>query len=354
MGIRTALRLVQDATTLERSRDSATGIISPWQTGAPTKIVWSDIFGTKAELITRADAMTIPPVTKGRGIIVSQIAPAPLRAWQDAELVSDQPEWLHHTEGALGPWHRMAWTIDDLLFSGYSLWGVERGDDGKITDAHRIPIEWWKIDPQSGEILVQNSGDGKQEPVDDSSVILFPGPQDGLLSIATRSLRGAASIEESWVKRMRVPIPVTELNQTQDNGLTPEEAEELVQAYIDARMDENGAVVLTPFGVELVAHGTEAVNVATDARNYSKVDVANFLMLPASVLDGSVSTASLTYSTKEGARNEVLDYPLRYWSDPIAARLSQDDVSDEGVSIRFDFTRITTPTASPSGPNTED
>ena len=36
------------------------------------------------------------------------------------------------------------------------------------------------------------------------------------------------------------------------------------------------------------------------------------------------------------------------------ARLSQDDVSDEGVSVRFDFSRITTPTASPSGPNTED
>lgn len=354
MGIRTALRLVQDATTLQRSRDSATGIISPWQTGAPTKIVWSDVFGTKAELVTRAEAMTIPPVVKGRGIIVSQIAPAPLRAWDDAELVTEQPEWLFHTEGALGPWHRMAWTIDDLIFSGYSLWGVDRDSNDQIVDAHRIPIEWWKIDPQSGEILVQDGTDAPAQPVDDRSVILFPGPQDGLLATATRSLRGAASIEESWVKRVRVPIPVVELRHSQDTQLEEGEAEDLVQAYVDARDDENGAVVFTPYGVELQPHGSEAVNVATEARNYSKVDVANFLMLPASVLDGSVSTASLTYSTKEGARNEVLDYPLRYWSDPIAARLSQDDVSAEGVSVRFDFSRITTPTTSPSGPNTED
>lgn len=353
MGIRTALRLVQDATTLDRSRDSATGIISPWQTGSPSKLVWSDIFGAQAQHITRAEAMTIPPVVKGRGVIISQTAGAPLVELDENGVRAEQSPWLQHTEGQLGPWHRMAWTIDDLVFSGYSLWGRENDSDGKCIDAHRIPIEWWEIS-STGEILVQRDGEGTKEAVDDSEVILIPGPQDGLLATAVRALRGAAAIEESWVKRSRVPIPVMEIRQTTDTGLTDDEAQDLVDAYVDARQDENGAVVYVPFGVELQGHGEESVNVSTEARNYSKVDVANFLQLPASVLDGSVSTASLTYSTKEGARNEVLDYSIRYWTDPIAARLSQDDVSDEGVRVRFDFGDLTTPTASPTGPVMKD
>lgn len=345
MGIRNALRLIEGGQSLTGSGSASTGIISPWQVGGPSKLVWSDIFGTEAKHINRSEAMTIPPVVKGRAILVSQIAPAPLRAYGPEDV--DQPEWLYRTDGVLGPWHRMAWTIDDLIFSGYSLWGCIRNADGQIVTADRIPIEWWRIDTK-GHILVND------DPVDEKDVILIPGPAEGFLAYGTRSLRGAVALEEAWVKRSRNPIPLVELHETVDNGLDEQEATALVQAYMDARNDVNGTVAFTPYAIELKAHGEQSPQLAIEGRNFVKVDVANFLNLPAAALDGSLSTASLTYSTQEGKRNEVADYSVSYWSDPIAARFSQDDVVPPGVRVRFDFADLRTVTPSPTGPTVKD
>lgn len=319
---------------------------SPWS-GAPAgKIVWSDIFGVEALTINRSEAMSLPPVTKARSIIVSQIAPAPLVCLDENGVAAEQPKWLQHTDGQLSPYHRMLWTLDDLIFAGISLWGVTR-EDGQIVDAERIPLEWWET-TADGSIHVQG------DEVDESEVILFTAATEGLLEIATRSFRGAVALEHEWVRRAKSPIPVVEIRETVETNLEDEEVEGIVQTYIDARADDNGTVAFIPFGLELHAHGETAPNLAIEARNFVKVDVANFTGLPAEALDGSLSTASLTYSTQEGSRNEILDYAIAYWSDPIAARLSQDDVVPSGQRVRFDFGNLRTVTPTATGTPTKD
>jgi phage portal protein BeeE len=84
-----------------------------------------------------------------------------------------------------------------------------------------------------------------------------------------------------------------------------------------------------------------------EGRNASRIDIANFFALPASLIDGSLSTASLTYSTQEGRRNEVYDYSIPYWCRPIEDRLSQDDVTPSGTSIKFDFSSLLTTVQAP-------
>lgn len=354
MGIRTALRLIEGGKALAADRGGATSIVSPWQVGGPTKFVWSDVFGTEAKFVTRAEAMTLPPVVKGRAIVTGQLAPVPLVALDAAGALSDQPAWLQRTDGILSPWHRMLWTIDDLIFLGWSLWGVTRENDdpaGAILTADRIPAEWWHFDADG--VIVVDAGDGP-EPAQDHEVILIPGPSEGLLEFGSRSIRGAVLLEDAWVKRSRNPIPLVELHETVDGGLLDGEAEQLIRDYVAARDDVNGMVSYTPFNIEMRAHGETAPQLAIEGRNFVKVDVANFLNLPAAALDGSLSTASLTYSTQEGARNEVADYALAYWSDPVAARFSQDDVTPAGTRIRFDFAQIRTTTPAPTGPTTKD
>jgi hypothetical protein len=350
VGIRTALKLLQDTTATARQRAAGTSIISPWQVGGPSKIVWADVFGTESDHITRAEAMTLPAVVKARAILAGQIAPVPLVALDADAQLPEQPAWLQRTDGLLSPWHRMLWTIDDLIFAGWSLWGLTRENDaadGAIITADRIPLEWWEIDAD-GAILVD------KEPVAAHAVILIPGPSEGLLQFATRSVRGAVLLEEAWVKRSKSPIPLVELHETIDNGLEEGEAETLVSDYIAARDDKNGMVSFTPYAIELRTHGETAPQLAIEGRNFVKVDVANFTNLPAAALDGSLSTASLTYSTQEGARNEIADYALSYWSDPIAARFSQDDVTPAGTRIRFDFAQLRTTAPAPTGPTVKD
>lgn len=356
MGILSALRLTKQ---VEGFTASATGLVSglpsgttairsPWTEGQLQQIVWSDILGVQASTPNRAEAMTVPAVAKARQVLAGTIARLPLRAMRSGDVLpaEEQPSWLYRTDGPTSPWHRMAWTVDDLIFRGWSLWAVERGTDRAILNAVRVPPEWWKFDAD-GHIEIH----GTRVPND--QVILIPGPSEGLLDFAATTIRAARSLELAWAGRIRNPIPAMELHQTTQDTLTDEEAKGLVDAYSKARLDPNGAVVYTPFDVELRPHGTATADMFIEARNAVRLDVANFTGLPGAALDGSLSTASLTYVTQDGKRSELAE-AVQLWTGPIEARLSQDDVVPRGQRVRFDTSDLTTVAPSPTGPTVED
>lgn len=331
-------RVVESVTSLQNGSGATTaraGIQSPWTTGQLQSLVWSDIFGIETMWITRAEALTIPAVFKARAVLLSVIADKVMYALRNGERVDPQPAWLAWTPGQLSPWQRMANTVDDLIFYGWSLWERENGSRGEILSAVRIPFEFWKFD-QAGRILVRDDA-GEYQPVDPSTVILIPGPSAGLLEYATRTLRGAARLETSWANRAASPIPAIDLHETTMSGITTEEAQAVVNEWAAARQDPQGATAFTPYNIEARALGNISPDLFIEGRNATRIDVANFFNLPAQLLDGSLSTASLTYSTQEGRRNDVLDYGIPYWVRPIESRLSQDDVLPRGQSVGFDF-----------------
>ena len=284
--------------------------------------------------------MTIPAVAKARQILVSTIAKYPLVALDGADDVTASHAWLQATDGEVSPWHRMAWTIDDLIFFGWSLWGVERDANGEIVKADRCPIERWKIDPD-GTIRIDDVA------AEEGSVILIPAPFEGLLAVGSRTLKGGAKLEASWVGKATNPIPAIELHATTDDPLEYDEVTALVQAWADARSDVNGAIAFTPHNVQAIAHGSAEPSLLIEGRNFLRIDVGAFLGIPAALMDASLSTASLTYSTQEGQRNEFADFTLPYWLEPIQQRLSLDDVVPSGQRVRFDLTDLYTnpPTA---------
>lgn len=360
VGIRTALRLAARSAQLVPDVTASTaeqvatvpgvirGVRSPWTEGTFSQLVWADLLDAELMPVTRAEAMTVPSVVKARHLIVTHLAGVPLRAMRGPDVLpaDAQPTFLYRTNGASTPWHRMAWTLDDLLFHGWSLWRAVRGADGAILDAVRVPPEWWRITPDN-DIEVQG------EVVPSSSVILFAGPSEGLLEYAARTIRAARNVEQAWAGRVRNPAPIVELHQVSDDELTDDEVDDIIDAYTKARQDPNGAVVFTPPEIELRVHGDPAGSQMVEARNAVRLDVANLTGLPAEALDGSLSTASLTYTTQEGTRSELAD-ALRMWFEPIEARLSQDDVVPRGQRVRFDRGDLAAPVPSPTGPTVED
>jgi phage portal protein BeeE len=102
------------------------------------------------------------------------------------------------------------------------------------------------------------------------------------------------------------------------------------------------------------ALGQAEPSLLIEGRNFLRIDIGAFLGIPASLMDASLSTASLTYSTSEGQRNEFADFTLPYWLEPIQHRLSLDDVVPTGQRVRFDLSDLLTTTPSPTGPPTED
>ena len=347
MGIRNALRLIEAGDQLhERTLTPNQGIVSPWAQTQLSQVVWSDIFGSDLNTVTRADAMTIPAVAKARQILVSTIAKYPLKAY-DANNQDVTPSWLYSTEGEVSWWHTIAWTIDDLIFTGWSLWGVERDADGVIVAAERCPVERWHIDVD-GSIIIDD------QTAEAGSVILIPGPFEGLLKVGSRTLRGGAKLENSWVGKATNPIPAIELHATTDDPMEIDEVQALVNAWADARSDVNGAIAFTPHNIEAHAHGSAEPSLLIEGRNFLRIDIGAFLGIPAALMDASLSTASLTYSTQEGQRNEFADFTLPYWLEPIQQRLSMDDVVPAGQRVRFDLTDLYSLPPSPIGPDTED
>jgi hypothetical protein len=346
VGIRNALRLIESQETL--GNRPAQGIVSPWQTGQLSQIVWSDIFGVEAAVISRTEAMTVPAVVKARNILTSQVARFPLRVYDvDGESAS-QPDWLTGTSSQISPFHRMLWTVDDLVMFGWSLWGVERDEAGLITSADRCPIERWEIRQSDNAILI----DGVE--AEEGSVILIPGPHEGLLNLASRTLRGAVRLERGWIAKALNPIPALELHQTTDDPLEQDEIVELVQAWADARQDENGAIAYTPHNIEARDHGNTDPSLFIEGRNFVRIDVGAFLGIPAALMDASLSTASLTYSTQQGQQNEFYNSTMPMWLNPIEARLSLDDVVPAGQRVRFDLSELFANPQTPSGPTTQD
>lgn len=355
MGVLTALRVKKAADAMRPNGQGLAGsnnISSPWSAGQLSTIVWSDVFGTAGVIMNREEAMTIPAVAKARQVLIATIAGRPLRAYKGAVLEKNQPEWLERTDGQVSPWHRMAWTIDDCLFYGWSLWLTarkDRNDDGSlgdIIDAQRCPFGRWSVNEDS-QIVVDDVI------AEEGEVLLIPGPFEGLLQVATRTLRGAARLETAWVARAQNPIPALDLHRT-DDSLEDDEVEDLIADWIGARNDVNGIVGSTPPSVDARVLGQLEPKLFIEGRNFVKIDVGNFTGIPGSLLDGSLSTASLTYSTQEGTRNDFGDYTLPFWINPIEGRFSQDDIIGTGLRIRFDFADLFTPTQSPTGPVTKD
>lgn len=348
MGFLDWLGLGPSSTVLVTER----GLKSPWTTdGNLGSIVWEEALGADivASLpLTRGEAIAVPAVSKARNLLVSTIAKWPLvtmrfdrGAGTDTDTTSEH-SWLWRTDQVVNPYSRMVWTIDDGIFRGTSLWRVTRGtpevEGGRrpILSAEWVPWEWWDI--RDGRFWLWEGGDRTVDPVRllPGEYIFFDFPFEGLLNVANRTLRGARAMEDAWVGRVESPIPLIDLHRTEEYNLDENEAKAMVDDWATARRSPHGAIGSTPPGIELrVPEQGSDVHLFTEGRNTIRTDVGSFLNVRASLLDGTSGIDSLTYTTKEGERNLFYEQDVPFWTDPIEARLSQDDVVPRGTRTRF-------------------
>ncbi len=338
------------------------GLLSPWSEGQLQSFAWSDVFGTGYRPVTRLEAMSLPPVAKGRALIIGELAGKRLVAVDKSGELAEQPPWLYRTDSGSGvtPWHRLSKTYDDWIFYGHALWILQRGTNGRIIDAAHLPYDRWQID-SNGQILVaqqiiDDRGNITVEfrPVDAESILYLPGPFEGLISVAQATIRAAKDLENSWAGKARTPAPMILLQEVNNDGqITQDEAEAYVEKVKIARRDPDGSVMFLPSTINGSFHGDVATDLMIEGRNAARLDIAAFLNLPASALDAALPKASLNYETQAGTEAQT-SARLDYWSEPLEARLSADDVVPRGAYIRFDFSLASTNTAPDTGPFAED
>jgi len=312
-----------------------------------SRLVWSEFYAGEIAEVTREGALMVPPLKRGRDLITATIAGMPLHEYRGEEDVT--PRWLRNSSSGISPWHRMAATVDDLLFYDWSAWAVTRGADGAILDAIRIPYERWAVDDMSGVVTVDGQVVSAEE------IVVFPGNgSGGVLAAGAQTIKGYRALERSWIGRAQNPIPLVELHQTTDDPLDGDEIETLATEWAAARLTPNGAVGYTPHNIELRVHGSVSADLFENGRNAAVLDVARLLNLPAALLDGAQAAASLTYVTTEGKRSEFAALSIPAWLAPIEARLSLDDVAPAGHVVRFDQSSLVDVIAEPVNTPRED
>lgn len=272
-----------------------------------------------------ATAMTVPAVSRGVHIISSVGSRFPLATNTNGY------EWLNTSEGAITPAKRTASIIQDLIFFNHSVVTVERDALGFVSSYAHLPVAYWSIDAE-GYILIN----GKK--ADQNSVIYIPGLMPmGFLEAARDSVRQYKNIMATVNNRASVPEPVLLTKETSPLEASPEEVEQMKE-HLQAAMTSRGGMVHVPYGLDVVGYGgsDSANSLMIEAREALRKDLANFLGITVGLLDGSTGDSN-TYNNAVDERNELLELSLKTFTEPIADRFSQSDVTPEGVKVSFDY-----------------
>lgn len=312
--------------------ESRAYLASPWSDSSSLSVVTGVATGQTA--VSVEQALKVPAVTRTMGLFSAVAAGSPLVA------EGGQVPWLSRTTGPIGPGKRNADMFQSLFWYNEACLLVDRDADGTIVDAECLPRHLWNVD-ELGRVCIAGV------PVtDQSNFIWIPGLLPaGFLAVADVTIAHYFDILSAIASRSKNPIPLVELHITEafEGG-----ADELAQALEDwriARQSENGAVAFTPAGIELITHepATSEGAMLIDARNAVRLDIANYGHVNASLLEGA-NGASDTYENTLQSKDEFISLSFALFAGAITQRLSQDDVTPPGVTVRFDTSYFERPT----------
>ncbi|MFC8038622.1 phage portal protein [Paenarthrobacter sp. NPDC057355] len=303
-------------------------IQSIWSPNTLQKVLFPNV-DSNAYPVTVDEAISIPAVNAALGIYCGVCSRFPLTATNNAA-------WLTTTtQASVTPQLRIAKLVEDLIFFNAAVLYVTRDEAGYVNDAVRVPPHRWSTDDK-GNVLID------QKPLDQNSIVFIAGLKTaGFLTAARGTVRHAAALERTALNRSVNPSPITVIAETEKSVASEEEIDEMLADYGNARRQENGGLVFQPFGLEVKDYGgsDSASQMLTSARMQARTDLANHLNISSSYLDGLTGNSDV-YSNSLQTKSELLHLSLMLFTEPIANRLSQDDVTPPGVKVTFDYSEF--------------
>lgn len=266
-----------------------------------------------------AQALTVPPVARA----------AQLYSTAASKMVLEDgggivPAYLRPSEGAMTPGGVVSAMVLSLFFHGKAVCFVGRDGAGQVETLVPLPPQFFGLD-LFGNVTF------KKNPIPQEKFVFVRGLLgQGFLDFGKDSITHYIGLRDSILSRSRNPIPVVELKLTDNFTATTAEITKAQTDWQTARSATNGAVALTPAGIDVIIHGDKAdTNMLSEARNEVRKDVGNFANLNSSLLDGNTGQSD-TYSNTLQDKDEFVDLSLDTFLVPIEQRFSQRDISPAG------------------------
>lgn len=312
-------------------------IQSPWSDNSHLgDITLESLYGlVDARPLTRNRAIKIAAVSKARRIIATRIGALPIVAVKGSQELAVQPPLLAQPEPGLARSTTITWTADALFFHGRAFWQVtQRGADGFPVFVRWVP---------EGHAGVNNAGQldtAFGTPVAPADSIRFDAPDAGILTDASDTLRRALALNRSASKAEDNPVPIVNLKNNGED-LTNEEIDAMIERFETKR--KQSAVGYTSRGLEVQTFGAPPENLLIDARKTIILEIARHTGIPAGKLDAAIEGTALTYTNRVSENQQLIDEVLQPYLTAIADRLSMDDMTPHGTTVRFNTDTLTTP-----------
>ena len=296
------------------------------------------------ESTQRALAMSQPTISRARDLMCSVISCMNLKMMTEiwnGERMEKLPlaprTWLRQIDPAVPNVFTLAWTVDDLFFTGRAFWAItSRGADGKPASFTRLPSNLVQTLDQSGPVwfapskqIVFNGGQ-----LDANDVVQFLSPIQGIIYMSEKAIATAIKLENARYRNASSAIPAGVLQvQPNSESLSAQELADLASAFNAARAT-NQTAALSPEVHYIETATSPDKMLLIDASEYQSKDLARLCNIPLYL--AGIASGSYSYQNSKEARADLWTFGARAYADCIASTLSQDTILPHNTSVEFD------------------
>jgi hypothetical protein len=294
----------------------------------------------------RAQAMKVPSISRARDLHASVLAAMPLKMYREQwneteremEYIDIAPRsWLRRPDPALPYETLIAWTFDDIFFTGRAFWFIaSRTADGFPASFQRLPAAMVTTTDQVGPVFFAPSKEIEFNgmKLDPANVVQFISPIEGAIYSSQQAIATALKIEDSRYRNANTSIPSGILKQTGGEPLSSQELADLSAAFNAARQS-NQTAALNEFLTYEATTATPDKQLMIESAQFSALQMAQICNIPPYLL--GIPTGSYAYTNSRESRVDLWLYGTKTYAECISSTLSGNNVLPNGSYCEFDF-----------------
>jgi phage portal protein BeeE len=284
----------------------------------------------------RATLLSVPAVSRARDLLCSAIGSLPLGLWRlswglDRPIEERVPpaSWMARPDPARTRHWLLAWTVDDLIFSGRAYWAItERYVTGYPAAFRRLPPTEVTVDAH-GKV----THNGTEIPAAD--VVEFASFKDPITVTGWRSMSTTLQLQAAADRFAATELPAGVLRQTGGEPLDSAELTELADAFTARRRANVVAALNADLSYESISSDPESMQLL-EARGYQDLEAARLMDVPPFLI-GAPAGTSITYQNAEQARRDLIDFGALPYINCLEQTLGGPNVTPNGSFVRLDL-----------------